>query len=101
MWNNLFSIYILLPFLGVSLGLLYHNWFPSAVFVGDTYCYFAGMTFAVSGILGHNPKTLLLFLQPSRPLVTGIRNNSMQQSQRINIHLHASNRIMFIHNFAV
>lgn len=64
MWNNLFSIYILLPFLGVSLGLLYHNWFPSAVFVGDTYCYFAGMTFAVSGILGHNPKTLLLFHIP-------------------------------------
>jgi UDP-N-acetylglucosamine--dolichyl-phosphate N-acetylglucosaminephosphotransferase len=64
MWNNLFSIYILLPFLGVSIGLLYHNWFPSAVFVGDTYCYFAGMTFAVSGILGHNPKTLLLFHIP-------------------------------------
>ena len=64
MWNNLFSIYLLLPFLGVSIGLLYHNWFPSAVFVGDTYCYFAGMTFAVSGILGHNPKTLLLFHIP-------------------------------------
>eukprot|EP01043_Picozoa_sp_COSAG02_P014953 COSAG02_NODE_625_length_19372_cov_14.475355_2_plen_433_part_00 len=64
MWNNLFSIYILLPFLGVSIGLLYHNWFPSAVFVGDTYCYFAGMTFAVSGILGHNPKILLLFHIP-------------------------------------
>lgn len=87
LWNNLFSVYILLPFLGVScvvqppaqllpkllaclsvslphfshalsvslshsvslplsarrIGLLYHNWFPSAVFVGDTYCYFAGM----------------------------------------------------------
>ena len=64
LWNNLFSIYILLPFTGVSLGLLYHNWFPSAVFVGDTYCYFAGMTFAVSGILGHNPKTVLLFFIP-------------------------------------
>jgi UDP-N-acetylglucosamine--dolichyl-phosphate N-acetylglucosaminephosphotransferase len=64
LWNNLFSIYILLPFLGVSLGLLYHNWYPSAVFVGDTYCYFAGMTFAVSAILGHNPKTVLLFHIP-------------------------------------
>ena len=41
-----------------------HNWFPARVFVGDTYCYFAGMTFAVAGILGHNSKTLLLFFVP-------------------------------------
>ena len=34
------------------------------VFVGDTFCYFAGMTFAVAGILGHNTKTLLLFFIP-------------------------------------
>lgn len=38
--------------------------YPSRVFVGDTYCYFAGMTFAVAGILGHFSKTLLLFLLP-------------------------------------
>lgn len=41
-----------------------HNAFPSKVFVGDTYCYFAGMTFAVVGILGHFSKTLLLFFVP-------------------------------------
>ena len=34
------------------------------VFVGDTYCYFAGMTFAVAAILGHNTKTVLLFFIP-------------------------------------
>lgn len=34
------------------------------MFVGDTYCYFAGMTFAVVGILGHFSKTLLLFFMP-------------------------------------
>ena len=34
------------------------------VFVGDTYCYFAGMTFAVVGILAHFSKTLLLFFIP-------------------------------------
>lgn len=45
-------------------GLLWHNWYPSAVFVGDTYCYFAGMTFAVAGILGHFSKTMLLFFLP-------------------------------------
>ena len=41
-----------------------HNAFPSKVFVGDTYCYFAGMTFAVVGILGHFSKTMLLFFIP-------------------------------------
>ena len=62
--NNLFSLYLVLPFLGCSLALLRHNWYPSKVFVGDTYCYFAGMTFAVAGILGHNTKTMLLFFVP-------------------------------------
>ncbi|XP_064397262.1 UDP-N-acetylglucosamine--dolichyl-phosphate N-acetylglucosaminephosphotransferase-like [Halichondria panicea] len=59
-----FSLYLLLPFIGVSLALLRHNWYPSRVFVGDTYCYFAGMTFAVVGILGHFSKTMLLFFIP-------------------------------------
>ncbi|KXT18701.1 hypothetical protein AC579_2715 [Pseudocercospora musae] len=62
--SHLFSIYLLLPFIGVSLALLNHNWFPAKVFVGDTYCYFAGMVFAVVGILGHFSKTLLLLLIP-------------------------------------
>lgn len=34
------------------------------MFVGDTFCYFAGMVFAVVGILGHFSKTLLLFFVP-------------------------------------
>lgn len=62
--SHLLSIYFLLPFVGVSLALLYHNWYPSRVFVGDTYCYFAGMVFAVVGILGHFSKTLLLLFIP-------------------------------------
>jgi UDP-N-acetylglucosamine--dolichyl-phosphate N-acetylglucosaminephosphotransferase len=62
--SHLFSIYFLLPFIGVSLALLCHNWYPSKVFVGDTYCYFAGMVFAVVGILGHFSKTLLLLFIP-------------------------------------
>lgn len=62
--SHLFSIYFLLPFVGVSLALLCHNWYPSMVFVGDTYCYFAGMVFAVVGILGHFSKTLLLLFIP-------------------------------------
>lgn len=62
--SHLFSIYFLIPFIAVSLALLWHNWFPARVFVGDTYCYFAGMVFAVVGILGHFSKTLLLMFIP-------------------------------------
>ncbi|KAF2714220.1 UDP-GlcNAc-1-phosphate transferase [Pleomassaria siparia CBS 279.74] len=62
--SHMFSLYLLLPFIGVSLALLMHNWYPAKVFVGDTYCYFAGMVFAVDGILGHFSKTLVLLLLP-------------------------------------
>lgn len=62
--SHLFSIYFLLPFVGVSLALLLQNWYPAKVFVGDTYCYFAGMVFAIVGILGHFSKTLLLLFVP-------------------------------------
>ena len=62
--SHLFSIYLLLPFVGVSLALWYYNWYPAKVFVGDTYCYFAGMVFAVVAIQGHFSKTLLLLFIP-------------------------------------
>ena len=62
--NHLFSVMIMLSFVAVTMGLLKHNWYPANVFVGDTFCYFAGMTFAVVGILGHFSKTLLLFFIP-------------------------------------
>lgn len=62
--DHVFSLYFMIPFFFTTLGLLYHNWYPSQVFVGDTFCYFAGMTFAVVGILGHFSKTMLLFFMP-------------------------------------
>jgi len=62
--NNLFSLCLIVPFIGASAALLVQNWHPAEVFVGDTYCYFAGMTFAVVGILGHNAKTIILFFIP-------------------------------------
>jgi UDP-N-acetylglucosamine--dolichyl-phosphate N-acetylglucosaminephosphotransferase len=62
--HHVFSIDLILPFAGVTLGLLRHNWYPSRVFVGDTFCYFAGMTFAMASILGHYSSTLLLFFIP-------------------------------------
>lgn len=62
--NHLFSLTLMIPFLLTTLALLRKNAFPSKVFVGDTFCYFAGMTFAVVGILGHFSKTMLLFFIP-------------------------------------
>jgi UDP-N-acetylglucosamine--dolichyl-phosphate N-acetylglucosaminephosphotransferase len=62
--NHLFSVMLMMSFVAVTLGLLSHNWYPASVFVGDTYCYFAGMTFSVVAILGHFSKTLLLFFIP-------------------------------------
>lgn len=62
--HQMFALIMIIPFIGVTLGLLRHNWYPSAVFVGDTFCYFSGMTFAVIGIHGHFSKTLLLLFIP-------------------------------------
>uniref|UniRef100_A0AAX7SXG9 UDP-N-acetylglucosamine--dolichyl-phosphate N-acetylglucosaminephosphotransferase n=1 Tax=Astatotilapia calliptera TaxID=8154 RepID=A0AAX7SXG9_ASTCA len=62
--DHVFSLYFMIPFFFTTLALMYHNWYPSSVFVGDTFCYFAGMTFAVVGILGHFSKTMLLFFIP-------------------------------------
>jgi UDP-N-acetylglucosamine--dolichyl-phosphate N-acetylglucosaminephosphotransferase len=62
--SHLLSLYLLLPFIAVSAALFIHNKYPARVFVGDTYCYVAGMTFAVVAILAHFSKTLLLLLIP-------------------------------------
>jgi UDP-N-acetylglucosamine--dolichyl-phosphate N-acetylglucosaminephosphotransferase len=62
--QNLFSLTIMLPFVLTSLALFLYNKFPAQCFIGDTYCYFAGMTFACAGINGHFSKILLLFFIP-------------------------------------
>lgn len=62
--SHLLTLYLLLPFLAVSTALYIHNRYPAKVFVGDTYCYVAGMTFAVVAIMAHFSKTLLLLLIP-------------------------------------
>ena len=62
--GHLFSAYLMLPLASTTLGLLHFNWYPAQVFVGDTFTYFAGMTLAVAGILGHFSETLLLFFLP-------------------------------------
>uniref|UniRef100_A0A803M301 UDP-N-acetylglucosamine--dolichyl-phosphate N-acetylglucosaminephosphotransferase n=1 Tax=Chenopodium quinoa TaxID=63459 RepID=A0A803M301_CHEQI len=69
---HLFSIHLIQPLFATSLALLSYNWYPSAIFVGDTYIYFAG-------ILGHFSETLLIFFAPqvinfilSIPRIAGI-----------------------------
>ena len=62
--SHLLTLYILLPFIAISLALYSHNRYPARVFVGDTYCYVSGMTFACVAILAHFSKTLLLLLVP-------------------------------------
>ena len=62
--RHLLSLYLLLPLTAVCLALLSWNRFPAKVFVGDTFCYFAGMVFSTVGILGHFSKTVLLFFVP-------------------------------------
>ncbi|KAK0181559.1 hypothetical protein PV327_003832 [Microctonus hyperodae] len=59
-----FSLYFILPYITTSLALFKYNRYPAQVFVGDTFCYLSGMTFAVVGIIGHFSKTTLLFFIP-------------------------------------
>jgi UDP-N-acetylglucosamine--dolichyl-phosphate N-acetylglucosaminephosphotransferase len=54
----------MIPLAATTLALLTFNWYPAKVFVGDTFTYFAGMTLAVAGILGHFSEMLLLFFTP-------------------------------------
>lgn len=61
---HVFSLKVLLPFLFCSAALYNYNRYPAKVFVGDSYCYFAGMTLAVVGILGHFSEEILLFAIP-------------------------------------
>ncbi|CAL4072859.1 unnamed protein product, partial [Meganyctiphanes norvegica] len=61
---HLYSLWFILPFIATSCGLFYHNRYPARAFVGDTFTYFAGMTFAVVAIIGHFSKTVLLFFIP-------------------------------------
>lgn len=62
--HHLLSLDMILPLLAVTLGLLRHNWYPSRVFVGDTFCYFSGMSLAMASILGHYSLTLLMLFLP-------------------------------------
>lgn len=58
------SLSLMVPFVGCVLGLVKKNWYPAEVFVGDTFCYWAGCTLATTSIIGRFSKTGLLFFIP-------------------------------------
>ena len=58
------TLLLQLPLLAVCAALYRHNRFPSRVFVGDSFTYFAGMVFAVTALTNHFSKTLMLFFVP-------------------------------------
>jgi len=62
--HHMLSLILVLPFFATSSALMYYNWYPADVFVGDSFTYFSGMTLAVAGVTGHFSKTLLLFFLP-------------------------------------
>lgn len=47
--NHIFSAMIIIPFIASSLALFNFNCYPAQVFVGDTFTYSAGVTFAAVG----------------------------------------------------
>ena len=62
--NHLFSLQLMIPFFFTSLALYHFNCYPAIVFVGDTFCYYAGMTLAVVAILAQFSQTLFIFFIP-------------------------------------
>jgi UDP-N-acetylglucosamine--dolichyl-phosphate N-acetylglucosaminephosphotransferase len=42
----------LVTFLGASLALMKFNAYPAKIFIGDTFCYFAGIILALASIWG-------------------------------------------------
>lgn len=55
---------LMMPFVSTSAALLWFNWYPARVFVGDSYTLFSGMLFAVTGLVFHFNYTLFWMLLP-------------------------------------
>ncbi|CAJ2660634.1 unnamed protein product [Trifolium pratense] len=72
-----FSIYLAQPLLATSLALLSYNWYPSSVFIGDTYTYFAGMTMAVLSGYIPCPRHRLPRFDPQTGLLTGTNDGTL------------------------
>ena len=47
----MYSGFLLASLLGASLALMKKNAYPSSAFVGDTFCYFAGIVLAIAAMM--------------------------------------------------
>ena len=61
---HLISFVLLAPFVACCCALYLYNRYPSRVFVGDSFTYFAGMTLGVAAIAGGYSKTMMAFFIP-------------------------------------
>lgn len=59
-----YTLPLMLPFIATSFALLYYNWYPSRVFVGDSFTLFAGMFFGIAGLYYYLNYTLFWMLIP-------------------------------------
>lgn len=48
----IYSTYLLVTFLGSTVALMRFNAYPASIFIGDTFCYFAGIILAIAAIWG-------------------------------------------------
>ncbi|KAJ8437207.1 hypothetical protein Cgig2_010847 [Carnegiea gigantea] len=78
-----FSIYLVQPFLAISLALFCYNWYPSSVFIGDTYTYFTGMTMAIVSILARR------YIDHKVKLMVGISTKAYLQKLDKAIEVHS------------
>lgn len=53
---------VLQSYIYVTAGLIIHNWYPSRVFVGDSWCYMSGMFFVA--IAQHETESLAIIMIP-------------------------------------
>ena len=47
-----YSIFLLVVFVLAAVALMKENAYPSKIFIGDTFCYFAGIVLAIASIWG-------------------------------------------------
>lgn len=62
--RHFLSISLIAPLAATTLAILHFNWYPSQVFVGDTFTFFAGTVIAAAAVFGQYTGTLFIFLLP-------------------------------------
>ncbi len=91
-YADIFSIFLMLPFTSTVLGLLVFNWYPSKVFVGDSFTYFAGMLSPLSAVFSNSSLSFFHSLEFSS--LTSILRPERTCVMEINVANHALMTLM-------